>query len=109
MPSRRRLSSIAARIAVRESPPSFEPSRHRKENFRRENDLFAFGEIAQCASDDLLTRAIGIDVGRVEEIDAKFQRLLDKRPGLSLRPVTRDAFRAWERHSSCSRARCAKP
>ncbi len=46
----------------------------------REHDLVALDEILEGAADDLLRRAVGIDIGRVEEVDAEIEPLPDQRP-----------------------------
>ncbi len=72
MPSRRRLSSTAVKMALRDRPPVLGLSRHGRKNFGREDNFIALRKVAQGASDDFLARAAGIAVGRVEEIDAEF-------------------------------------
>ena len=46
------------------------------------DDLVAIGEVLQSAAENLLALSNRIDVGRVEEIDAKLQRFLDDRPAV---------------------------
>ena len=45
---------------------------------RGNNNLVSVGEVLQSASEDLLAVAERIAVGRVEEIDPRFERLLDE-------------------------------
>jgi hypothetical protein len=56
---------------------------HAVEHLGGEHDLVAPGEVPDRAADDLLGGAVGIGVGRVEEIDAEVDRLLDQRAALS--------------------------
>ncbi len=44
----------------------------------------AVGEVAQRPAQDLLTRSVGVDVGGVEEVDARVDRTLDQRACLVL-------------------------
>ena len=46
-----------------------------------EHDLLAAGEVAQRAAGDLLAAAAGVDVGGVEEVDARLEGVPDERPG----------------------------
>ena len=77
-----------ARQAARRSGPS----RIRPMHLGGDTTSSRLGEILQRAADDLLARAVGIDVGGVEEVDAELERALDERPALLL--VERPRMRA---------------
>ena len=66
-------------LLARESASIGMPT-HRAVHLGGEHDLLAPCKIGERATDDLFARAIGIDVGRIEEIDALLDRLLDERP-----------------------------
>jgi len=70
-----RLHDVLAREAARVSARA-----HRVEDLGGDDDLVALGEFLQGAAEDLLARADRIHVGRVEEIDAAFERLANERP-----------------------------
>ncbi len=53
---------------------------HRPEHLGGDHDLLAVGEVRQGAAHDLLAGAVGVHVGRVEEVDAGLDRPLDVGP-----------------------------
>lgn len=55
--------------------PAAGPGVHREVHLRRQDDVLAPRVLAQCTPDDLLGAADAIDVGRVPEDDAEFDRL----------------------------------
>jgi len=57
---------------------------HARIDLGRQHDLLAPSEILDGAADDLLRRAVRIDIGGIEEGDAKFDRLAQQRPALVL-------------------------
>jgi hypothetical protein len=60
------------------------PRPHPAIDLGRDHDILAADELLERPADDLLRRAVRIDVGGVEEIDAEFERLLDQPPALFL-------------------------
>ena len=70
---------------------------HAAVDLGRQHDRVPLGKVPQGPADELFAGAVGIDVGRVEEIDARFQCLLDVRAALLLgkaprvRPALGDA------------------
>src|SRR4051812_25074055 len=56
------------------------PSAHPTVDLGRQYDVVTLRKILHGAADDLLGRAIGIDVRCVEEIDAEVERLADQGP-----------------------------
>ena len=52
---------------------------HRVEQFRRDDDGVAVGEVADRAAENLLGDAARIHVGGVEEVDAALERALEER------------------------------
>jgi hypothetical protein len=53
-------------------------------HLRGDHHLVAPCEILERAADDLLARAVGIDIGGIEECDAELQRSLDEGAALLL-------------------------
>jgi hypothetical protein len=47
-------------------------------NLGGDDHLVALGEVADRTAENLLADAAGIDIGRIEEIDARFERTLDE-------------------------------
>ena len=69
----------------RERPTEFGPVPHAAANLGGDDDVLALdSEIAQGLADLNLGLAFGIDVGRVDEIDARFERAGDELGGGSL-------------------------
>src|SRR4051794_36855858 len=66
-----------ARQAARVSAPT-----HREEDFSGDDYFFTPCEVVERAPDNLLARAVRVAVGRVEKVDAEFERPLDKRAAL---------------------------
>jgi hypothetical protein len=67
-----------------------------------EDDLVAVGHVGEGVADDLLGRAIGVDVGGVEEVDPGVERPLDDLPtlGLRQRPLVFAALGIAEGHAA---------
>src|SRR6266700_2472901 len=67
-----------------------------------DDDLVPLGEVLQSASDDLLTRAKGIDVGGSEEIDPQLEGFLDDRSAVFFvqYPFVKPMFRVPEPHAT---------
>ena len=84
MPSRRRLASIAVKMALRDRPPPFGPLAHREEHLGGDHDFVAPRKILERLSDDFLGGAVRIGIGGVEKIDAQIDGLADQRPALAL-------------------------
>ena len=55
------------------------PRAHPAVHLGREHDVLARGEVAQRAAGDLLAAAAGVDVGGVEDVDPRVERVLDDR------------------------------
>jgi hypothetical protein len=55
---------------------------HGIEELGREHDLVAVCEIAEGTANHLFTCAVGIHIGSVEEVDARFERALNEWPAL---------------------------
>src|SRR5437588_4919732 len=72
-----------------------------------DDDLVPIGEVLQSASEDLLTRAKGIDVGGIEEIDPQLEGFLDDRPAVFFvkHPFVYPTFRVPEPHATEADAR----
>src|SRR5690242_7542444 len=72
-----------------------------------DDDLVPIREVLQSASEDLLTRPQGIDVGGIEEIDAQFEGFLDDRPAVFLvkHPFVNPTCRIPEPHAPKADAR----
>ena len=92
MPRRRRLLSISVRIALRERPAPLTSGRMRPWTFVA-STIGRAGQLLQQFADDLFARAVRINVGGVEEIDAGVERLFDEGPSLFFgqRPRVRTA------------------
>src|SRR5205807_456318 len=65
------------------------------------------GEVLEGASEDLLTRPKGIDVGGIEEVDTQLQGFLDDRPAVVLveHPLVNPPVRVPEPHAPQAEAR----
>ena len=72
-----------------------------------DDDLVPIGEVLQSASEDLLTRANGIDVGGIEEIDPQLEGFLDDRPAVFFvqHPFVNPPCRVPEPHAAEADAR----
>ena len=81
MPSRRRLWSISARMALRDRPAPFGPGRIRPWTLVAITTSSRLAMSWSARPTDLLAGAVGVDVGGVEEVDAKPERPLDERSG----------------------------
>ena len=75
MPRRRRLWSISVRIAFRERPSPLASWAHLAVDLGGDDDLLSPGELPKGAAEELFAGAVGIDVGRIEEIDPQFDAL----------------------------------
>src|SRR5688572_29912182 len=66
------------------------------------NDLIPLREVLQSAPEDLLTRPNGIDIGRIEEIDAQLEGFLDDRPAIFLiqHPFVNPTLRVPKPHTA---------
>src|SRR6185369_3803171 len=72
-----------ARVDFNHDRLAREPARvgscaHRVEHLGSKHYFFAAGEVAQRASNNFFAGAVGISVGSVEEINAEFERSLEK-------------------------------
>ena len=54
---------------------------HAAVDFRGEHVIIALGELAEQLADDLFAGAVGVDVGRIEEVDAGLEGLLEEGAG----------------------------
>ena len=83
---------------------------HAIEHLGCQNDLVAPREIPDRPADNLFRCSVRINVGGVEKIDAKFERLLDQRAArlLAHRPGVTAALRNAERHAAEAKARDIK-
>jgi hypothetical protein len=70
-------------IALRLRPLPFGPE-HRIPQLGRDHDFVAVREVPQRAAEDLLTRALRVDVRRVEEVDSLLNGVLDERAAFFL-------------------------
>ena len=70
-------------------------------HLRGDDNLVPIGEVLQSASEELLTRAKGIDVGGVEEIDPQLKGFLDNRPAVffTQHPFVNPTFRVPKPHA----------
>jgi hypothetical protein len=86
------------------------PRPHPAIDLGREHDVLAADEILQRAADDFLRRAVRIDIGGVEEIDAELERLLDQRATFFLieRPRMWPAIRNAVGHATDAQPRHAE-
>jgi hypothetical protein len=77
----------------------------------RDNDLVPLCKIFQRAPEDFLTRADGIDVGRIEEIDSHLYRFFDDRPAVLLieHPFMNPTLGISKPHASETNARDFHP
>ena len=75
---------------------------HRPVHLGRQDDLVTVGEISERSADDLLARADGVDVRRVEEVDAGVEGILDETSTgvLVERPRVVAGHRIAEAHAS---------
>jgi hypothetical protein len=65
-------------------PAPVGPLAHHAVHLGGQHHFFTPGEVVQRPPDDLLAGAVGVDVGGVEEVDARFDAALDERPALLL-------------------------
>src|SRR6478752_1407416 len=79
-------------------------------HLRGDHDFFTASEVLERPADNLLARAVGIDVSGIEERDAEFQRPLDERAALLLikRPGMVASIRRSVRHAAETQARNLK-
>jgi hypothetical protein len=81
---------------------SVRPRSHPVVDLGRQHEIGAVGVLRQGAAEDLLAGTSRVDVGGVEEVDARFQRAADERAGGGLveipvvvaRPGKAEAHRA---------------
>jgi hypothetical protein len=75
---------------------------HLAVQFGGDDDLVAIGELPQGTAEDLLALPNGINVCRVEEIDAKLECFLDDRSAVLLveHPLVYPTFRVPEAHAA---------
>ena len=66
---------------MRERPPPLGPSCIGHEHLGGQHDLLAVGVLLQRPPGDLLAGAAGVDVGRVDDVDAGLERRADRLPG----------------------------
>lgn len=101
MPRRRRLSSIAVRMCRRETA-AVGAGAHPPVDLRGDHDLLADREVRERPADELLARAIGVDVRRVERGDAELQRPPEEGPRLLFAhaPAVRAAVGRAEAHAA---------
>ena len=109
MPSRRRLWSSWAKIALRDKPSPFGPACMRPRTFVAITSSSRSPQLGEQPSGDLLARAVGVHVGGVEEVDPRLDRLAEERAaGVFIdRPRVSAATRAPR--SSCTRGRSLTP
>ena len=50
--------------------PIVGPLAHRSVDFRGQHDLVAWGKVSQRPAQDLFAEPVGVNVGRIEKVDA---------------------------------------
>ena len=65
-------------MCLRDRPLALAPGPIAPMHLGRDHHLLPLGEFLERAADDLLARALRIDVGGVEEIDAALERLANE-------------------------------
>ena len=97
-PSRFRLPAIWSMMCPRDRPTAFGPGPDAAAHLGRDDDILALdAEVAQSLPELNLGLAFGIDIGGVDEIDARFERAADERrrasPGRACRSRARSRRR----------------
>ncbi len=87
------------RICARESLP---PDRRPVIHLGGDNHLVTAGKVAQGAANDLFAAAVGVAICGIEEVDAAFNGVLDKRAAALFRkrPGVSAAVRLAEGHAA---------
>ena len=83
-------------------PGAIRPFPHFAVHLGGDHNFVALGEVLQSASEVLLTRSKGIDVGGIEEIDAQLEGFLDDRPAVFLvkHPFVKPTLGVTEAHAA---------